>query len=185
MGSGGEAVWGSAVGGVLATEMDKEQGQRGQSGHGLIQLIFGCVMVGVGVSYRDQCQNGAAEYLYYAGIITIVCNLVGSLLVCFKTYAEKDGNISCVESCGICLLSITNCCLLISSIVLLFWGSVVVFGAYSAWKYDGDDVLDPQYCHYTPFMTAFVILILNWIMLPFLIVCSCLAVVCAYCCAKK
>merc|ERR1712080_34108 len=28
----------------------------------------------------------------------IVCNLLGSLLICFKTYAEKDGNISCMES---------------------------------------------------------------------------------------
>merc|ERR1711890_162691 len=99
----------------------------------------------------------------------IVCNLLGPLLICFKTYAEKDGNISCMESCGICILS---------------WGSVVVFGAYAGWKDDGD-VLDPLYCHKTPFMTAFVILILQWVMLPFLIVCSCLTVLCAYCCANK
>jgi len=164
--------------------MDKENGQKGQGCHGLVQLVLGCVMVGIGSSYRDECPNGAAEYLFIAGIIMIVCNLLGSLLICFKTYAEKDGNISCMESCGICILSLTNCCIAISSIVILIWGSVVVFGAYAGWKDDGD-VLDPLYCHKTPFMTAFVILILQWVMLPFLIVCSCLTVLCAYCCANK
>merc|ERR1711879_702377 len=76
-------------------------------------------MVGIGASYKDECNNGAAHYLYIAGIIIIVCNLLGSLLICFKTFAEKDGKISCVESCGICILTLTNTCLLISSLVIL------------------------------------------------------------------
>jgi len=164
--------------------MDKENGQKGQGCHGLIQLILGCVMVGIGASYKDECNNGAAHYLYIAGIIIIVCNLLGSLYYCFKTFAEKDGSVSCMESCGMCILSLTNACLAISSLVILIWGSVVVFGAYGEWQ-DGGDKLSPQYCHKTPFMTAFVILILQWVMVPFLICCTCVTVLCAHCCVNK
>ena len=38
---------------------------------------------------------------------------------------------------------------------------MVVFGAYSEWSYEGD--VGPNYCDYTCFMFAFVLLILRWV----------------------
>ncbi len=42
-------------------------------------------------------------------------------------------------------------------------------GAYSTWDYR-----DPEsefYCDYTPYMFAFVVLILDWVLFPFMICC--------------
>ena len=42
------------------------------------------------------------------------------------------------------------------------WASVVVFGAYSTWEHD--DKSSENFCEYTPFMFAFVILIIQWVL---------------------
>ena len=41
--------------------------------------------------------------------------------------------------------------------------------------------LPDNYCAYTPFMFAFVILIFQWVLFPLLICCECM-VICAVCC---
>ena len=38
---------------------------------------------------RDSCPNGAAEYLYIAGIIHLVLNLMGFIIPFAKECAEK------------------------------------------------------------------------------------------------
>ena len=50
---------------------------------------------------------------------------------------------------------------------MLIWGSVVVFGAWANWTDDFEEYkTNPEelnFCHNTPMMTAFVILILKWV----------------------
>ena len=58
----------------------------------------------------------------------------------------------------------------------MIWGSIVVFGAYDSWSYDeshkykNDD--EYSYCPCTPFMTAFILLILEWVLKPCLALCK-------------
>ena len=58
-------------------------------------------------------------------------------------------------------------------------------GQYGQWVYKRPEIdnaeLDPNFCEYTPFMFAFVVLILQWILLPFLLCCSIMLCCCAFC----
>ena len=68
--------------------------------------------------------------------------------------------------------------MVILDIVMTIWGSVVVFGAWASWTYDKNenqslnlDYEDPNpegknFCEYTPMMTAFVLLLLKWVICP-------------------
>jgi len=159
--------------------MDKEdKGQKGQIINAVLKIIWGAIYIGVGHYYLSDCPNGAASYLFYAGIILVALNGVSIFGIFFKKCAESDGKINCIESCGICLVSVTGLVLAIANIVVLIWGSVVVFGAYSEWTYKEEDKLKIQYCAYTPFITAFVLLIIDWVLLPFLCVCASFTAVC-------
>ena len=64
-------------------------------------------------------------------------------------------------------------------------------GHYASWTDDKSkdgDVSGERlyYCHNTPYMFAFVLLIIKWVMLPFIIAlcccCACLTACCACCC---
>ncbi len=66
---------------------------------------------------------------------------------------------------------------------IILWGMIVESGYYAWWTYDiaGDvnrnstpDILDSgddkkYYCHYTPYIIAFVLLIIKTILVPFII----------------
>ena len=41
---------------------------------------------------------------------------------------------------------------------------IVFIGPYSTWKYTVEATEDAHYCQYVPFMFAFIVLILNWIL---------------------
>merc|ERR1711879_234271 len=74
------------------------------------------------------------------------------------------------------------------------WGTIGVFGHYASWTDEvvtnvlvaGEDGEKLYYCHNTPYMFAFVLLIIKWVMLPFIIAlcccCACLTACCACCC---
>merc|ERR1711971_308644 len=63
------------------------------------------------------------------------------------------------------------------------WGSVVVFGPYSEWVFEEPDKSNDNYCEYTPFMFAFVVLILQWVLIPCLVaLAACLS--CAGLCCR-
>merc|ERR1712018_820562 len=138
----------------MNSEEFKNNAQHSEKGYSFVGLIFGAVMVAVGywnlpIEYRnwgdlselseeekrDPCPNGAAYWMYIAGILALVA-----------------------------------------------------FGAWSTWTDDYDeyiaDVDNKNYCAYTPMMTAFVILILKWVLIPCMIVLTCfMACCCACCCA--
>jgi len=105
----------------------------------------------------------------------------------------QDGKISCGEACGLGILKFGSGCMAVADIVILIWGSVVVFGAWASWTDDYDEyVADPEnknYCAYEPMMYAFVILIIKWVIIPCLMVmicfCGCLCACCCAACAPK
>ena len=90
----------------------------------------------------------------------------------YKKCAERDGEIDCGEQVRRSV-----------DFAMLIWGSIVVFGAWATWTDDFDAYkANPEelnFCAHTPMMTAFVILILNWVLIPVMIACAC----CFACCA--
>ena len=116
----------------------------------------------------------------------------------YKQCAEKDGVITCGEKFGMGLNSFASGAMTIVDFAMLIWvgtfkilpffnlfidqGSVVVFGAYSTWTYDEADVAKEEYCAYTPYMTAFIILLLKWILVPAMIIITCFCACCCACC---
>ena len=88
----------------------------------------------------------------------------------YKKCAERDGKIDCREKVGMAINSFSSGVMTIVDFAMLIWGSVVVFGAYANWT-DNWDIYknDPEtknFCENTPMMTAFVILILKWVICP-------------------
>jgi len=201
----------------LDTDQMKQHGQQSEKGYSCLQIALGAVMLGIGIQYlptetgagdtegsednilveggpapkeRDPCPNGAAYYLYVAGIALLVTNLVGLCSKCCQYLAERDGKISGGEACGLGLLSCASGILVIVDLVMLIWGSVVVFGAWSTWTDDYSVyVKEPNhynYCANQPMMTAFIILILKWVLIPCFIIltccCTCLCALCCGCC---
>ena len=58
---------------------------------------------------------------------------------------------------------------------------MVVFGAYPTWTYDLADSQIEEFCDYTCFMVAFVLLILRWIIMPFAMCCGIMKICCKGC----
>jgi len=162
-----------------------EQGEKSQSGYSFLQIIIGALMLWQGLKnqpYSDTCPNGAAEYLYIAGILLLVLNLMGLIGVIAQKCAMKDGKVTCGEQCGLNFLSFITGMMWLGDLGLAIWGSVVVFGAYSTWTYDLKAAAkDDTYCDYTCFMFAFVLLILRWLIMPFAICCGCMKLMCKGC----
>jgi len=196
----------------------KSNGEKTQKGYSILQIILGAVMLGIGMQYLrtpapvgdgsqaapisegkvepvevEPCPNGAAHYLYVAGIIILVTNLVAFLSHAYRHFAERDGKISCGEGCILGLLKFSSAVLAIADIVVLIWGSVVVFGAWSTWTDDYDAYVanpdETNFCKNQPMMTAFIILIIKWVMIPVLMLlvcfCTCLCGCCCAACASK
>merc|ERR1712059_159405 len=146
----------------------------------LIPIIPGCIMIGVGHSYLwtqdEDCPNGTVTYLYYAGILILVmhlfaasCYCANKCIECLETLSAGDWTMQ-----GLMIRIFISDAILLTDIIAIIWGSVVVFGAYAGWK-QSVDKNDPNFCNYTPFVTAFTILIISWLILPFLFICNNLA----------
>eukprot|EP00091_Calanus_sinicus_P020005 TRINITY_DN5256_c0_g1_i5.p1 TRINITY_DN5256_c0_g1~~TRINITY_DN5256_c0_g1_i5.p1 ORF type:complete len:211 (-),score=52.78 TRINITY_DN5256_c0_g1_i5:249-881(-) len=194
----------------------KENGERTQHGYSVVQVVLGAIMLTIGHKYLppavaddsaadaviagesgaldqqnvDPCPNGAAYFLYVSGIVLLVMNLIHVLSRVAQYLAERDGHISCGEACGLALLKFGSGIMAIADLVILIWGSVVVFGAWAHWTDDYEeyvqDINKMNYCAYEPMMYAFVILILKWVLIPCLVVliccCGCLFPCLCACC---
>lgn len=187
----------------------KNNSDSSEKGYSFIQLIIGGVMVGIGytnlpIEYRnwgdlseltdeekrDPCPNGAAFWLYVAGIIILVTNFMNGWAKFYKRCAERDGKIDCGEKCGMAVNKMSTGIMSVVDFAMLIWGSVVVFGAWANWTDDYNEYIasgdEKNFCEYTPMMTAFVILILKWVLIPCMIVLTCCcACCCCAMCAKK
>ena len=58
---------------VADPEKKKSKSTGSQS---LLQLIIGGIMLGFGISYQDDCKNGATDYLVTGGAIIIAANIL-------------------------------------------------------------------------------------------------------------
>jgi len=189
----------------LNSEEFKQNSQNNEKGYSIIQLILGAVMVAIGyqnlpadykysaeeiqelsVQERDPCPNGAAYWLYIAGILLLVANFMNGWSKFYKWMAERDGKVDKCEKFNMMVNSFSTGCMTIVDFAMLIWGSVVVFGAWATWTDDyAEYEKDPEamnYCMNQPMMTAFVILILKWVLIPCMIVLSCLCGCCCACC---
>jgi len=139
----------------------------------LLQLIIGGTMLGFGISYQDDCENGATDYLVTGGAIILAINILPFIIAIVLLLAICDDVISKSESCVIRTLLCILGFLPLVSLVVIIWGAFVIFPAYSTWTFADEDSGLPDYCAKPPFLCAFVLLILDSVAILFLIVCLC------------
>jgi len=132
----------------------------------VVSLAVCIAMFAVGISYNSEedCKGKATTFLILGGGIVLAITVLR--LIASWTPCECDDKIMDILSP---FANVVHFCVII-------WGSVVVLGQYSQWEYE--EKSSENYCAYTPFMFAFVILILNWICFPFILCCCC----CSLCC---
>merc|ERR1712172_44918 len=150
----------------------------------LFQLIIGGVMLFYGISYQDDCKNGATDFLVTGGAITIASNILPFITAIVILFAICDDHISKSESCVVKGLLYIQAFLPFMSIVVTIWGSIVIFSAYGTWTYAAEDAGLPDYCAKPPFECAFVLLILNSVAVLIMVACLC-CLCCALCAAKN
>merc|ERR1711997_253507 len=187
----------------LNSEEFKENSAKSETGFSLMNLVLGIVMVaigyqnlpqesvegeGAGEEGGDPCPNGAAYWLYVAGICLLVSNSINTWAKIYKKCAERDGKIDCGEKIGMGINKMSSGVMTLIDFVMLIWGSVVVFGAWATWTEDYDEYkANPEelnYCRDTPMYFAFSILLIKWILIPVMIAITCCCVCCgAMCCA--
>ena len=127
-----------------------------------LALILSVVMLGVGNTYSDECKLKAAWFLTVAGGWGVAMNVLVILAYCGSYYYEPDAEWwNGGRLCGIPEL--------IGNFVIFIWGSVIVFGPYKEWQYK-DNTEETNYCPYTPYMFAFVVLIWNWVFIALRVV---------------
>jgi len=164
---------------AVSEDQKKSAGARANQGYGGLSILLGALMVWQGTKHGDDCNNGAAHFLYVGGIVILIANSLGLLAEIAHSLAMKDGVISKGEKCGLCLITIMKGMMSFVNLCVTLWGSIVVFGAYAYWTYDKEQAAEAYYCPYSPMIFAFVFLIIQWILLPFMIACACLAGMCA------
>jgi len=193
---------------VEVSEEMKNNGENTEKGYSASQIVLGLVMLIVGVrnlptppsspsageaalgsirpKAEDPCPNGVAHFLYVAGIVILVTNVVSLLSKFSKYMAEKDGKVTCGEKCGLTILRVASLILIIADLAILIWGSILVFSSWPHWTSKWDKFAgNPgkyNFCAKTPMLTAFVVLIIKWLMIPLFIgiVCCCTCL-CACC----
>jgi hypothetical protein len=120
---------------------------------GILKLPLSIAMIVIGDQYNtlDSCSiEGVSTVLEVLGglslfiaILYILVGLTDSSVASFPFIV-----VACLAQFGVQI-----------------WASVVVFGAYKTWEYD--DKSSENFCEYTPFMFAFVILIIKWVLFGF------------------
>ena len=134
----------------------------------VIWLLFSITMVAVGSIYSD-CSLGVLLYLKIAGGIMTGISMLSVILI------TTSGNCCRNEVCRYLMSVFMGA----SCLGVMIWGSVVVFGPYNTWTYDPTnstqfnttsqlkfnttDSNSETYCNFTPYMLAFVFLIIQWV----------------------
>ena len=145
-------------------------------GVSLVQFIIGAIMIGCGIAYKGDCNNGATEYLITGGTIILSANIVPIVFSISVNLALCDNHISRTESFFLRILLFVKDIMPLAGIIVTIWvllnkinpsifqfqlkGSVIVFGAYRSWSAELE-LTDEDYCARPPFLCAFVLLILQ------------------------
>ena len=61
---------------------------------------------------------------------------------------------------------------------------ILCLGGYSGWVYEKGNESADGYCAYSPFMFAFVLLIIEWILMP-LFICGICCMICGMCVGRN
>lgn len=130
-------------------------------------IIYGAIMTAVGYTYKDECNNGAAEWLAHFGIV-LLCSEVIVIMTSICCYTDNRGEQSMCFNCATLINVVIN-------VMVTIWGSVVVFGAWADWTDNVDEIDENNYCHKVPMLTAFILLILRWVLVPTILCCCCCA----------
>ena len=155
----------------VASSEEKKKQRRPLIIPNVFSLLLNIAMVIIGYQNNGLCENDAPLYLLIGGGLGFGMTLLK--IVAILTPSDCDDKF--VNG----IMPAAN----LINLGLMGWGSVEVFGAYSSWSYEEKDKdnKDLSYCPYTPFMFAFVLLILSWVLMPFFACCElCLAVL--HCC---
>ena len=126
--------------------------------YSIICLFFNLSIVIVGSIYSD-CNLGIILWLKVSGGISIGLNLLLIIWDCDEI-RHRDP--------AYCLRLFEDAFVIVTTLSILIWGSVVTFVPYSTWTYDSNCKEDPNYCNYTPYTLAFVVLLKDWIIIAVL-----------------
>ena len=162
--------------------------------YSIFEIILAILMIAIGANYygivdgKEICPNHAAWWLLTAGLVFLGLNLINVIARIYRSCVLDQGKNSFLERCEILLIS--SAVMTIVNIVIIIWGAILVFGSYASWtdnleKYTQNlEKPSPEelnYCPYTPMMTAFVILIVKFILLPALIIMDTVCACCVSC----
>ena len=87
----------------------------------LLEVVMAGVMIGMGVSYGQDCNNGATDYLVTGGVILLCANLLPLVIHGTVYLALWDGKISKADGCGLNLLVWINNIIPVFSIGVALW----------------------------------------------------------------
>jgi len=74
------------------------------------------------------------------------------------------------------ILGVSSSAVLICDVVVIIWGSIVVFSNYSSWSYTDHE--SEYYCHKTPMLFAFILLLIKWLLIPVILILGCVSALC-------
>ena len=148
----------------------------------ILSIGVNAAMLGVGASYvqGEDCKLQALLYLKVTGafglvmyIIQLLLQLLGRMdrnpteLVTESVSVTTTGNSTTTATTTVTrpstmnnILSICSFVITIASMALFIWGSIIIFGPYNNWSYN--DKSSDFFCEFTPYMFAFVVLIIGW-----------------------
>ena len=157
----------------VASPEEKKRQQRALLVPNVVSILLFLPMVVVGYQNEGKCDMNAPLYLLIGGGLGLGMTLLKIIAILTPSDCDDKFVNGLMPFAGLFSIGVT------------IWGSIVVFGAYSSWTYaaENKDNKDDEllYCPYTPFMLAFVLLIVEWVLKPFLLCCECL-MACLSCC---
>ena len=102
-----------------AVDNPKTRRSKSSGGQSFVQLVIGGVMLGFGVTYQEECNNGATDYLLLGGAIIIAANILPFITAIVFELGDCDVHRS--ESCVVRILLIIQSWLPIVSFGVTIW----------------------------------------------------------------
>ena len=94
-------------------------------GVSLVQIIVGATMISYGIAYKEECNNGATEYLVTGGSIIIAANIVPIAFSISVNLALCDNHISRTESFILRILLFIKDILPLAGIIVAIWVKII------------------------------------------------------------
>ena len=102
-----------------AVDDPKTRRSKSSGGQSFVQLVIGGVMLGFGLTYQEECNNGATDYLLLGGAIIIAANILPFITAI--VFELGDCDVHRPESCVVRILLIIQSWLPIVSFGVTIW----------------------------------------------------------------